>query len=176
MTPADLGWMAAVIDLKGRVYVKRNRQRAEGSRQIVLMVESSRPAVIRKMSQLTGTNPEARSARPMKEFMRRACNEHCEEPHVHVGDERELPPVQRWTATGVALAVIGEALAPFLAQDLGLPEYVQEIIGNTDLSGRGSGAVMATLLRMRDLGWPMPKMLHEQLQFQLGFHAIAQGG
>lgn len=171
-TQAELGWMAAVIDLRGRVYVKQNRQRA--TRQIVLMVESTRPAVIRKMALLTGTNPEARSARPMKEFMRRACNEHCIEPHVHVNDEREMPPVQRWTATGVALAVTGDALLPFLAEDLGLPEFIAEICGNTDLSGRGSGAVMATLLRMKDLGWPMPPSLREDLQFQLGFHELAK--
>lgn len=168
--------MAAVIDLRGRVYVKRNKQRAEGSRQIVLMVESSRPAVIRKMATLTGTNPEARTERALKEFMRRACAEHCEEPHVHVGDERVIPAIQRWTATGVALAVVGEALAPFLAEDLGLPEYIAEIAGNIDLSGRGSGAQMATLLRMKELGWPMPELLREQLKFQLGFHALAQGG
>ena len=167
--------MAAIIDLKGRVYIKRNKQRAEGSRQIVLMVESSRPQVIRKMAALTGTTPEARTARPLKEFMRRACNEHCVEPHVHVGDERELPAIQRWTATGVALAVIADSLLPLLTDDLGLPELIQEILGNADVSGRGSGAVMATLLRLKERGWPMPAPLQEQLQFQLGFHDVAKG-
>ena len=172
---ADLGWMAAVIDLKGHVYVKKNKQRAEGSRQIVLMVESRRVSVIRRLSELTGTKPEVMAEKPLKEFMRRACAEHCQEPHVHVNDDRIMPAVRRWTVTGVAFAVVLDALAPFITEDQGFPEYVQEILGATDVLGRGSGQVMATLNRLKALGWPIPALLSDELKFQLGFHELAKG-
>ena len=175
LTQADLGWMAAVVDLRGHVYIKSNKQRAEGSRQIVLMVESKRPGIIRRLGQLSGTKPEAFVAREMKEFMRRGCAEHCVEPHVHVNDDRTLPPVQRWTVTGIAFAVIVKGLEPYLQEDQGFPELAQEILGVTDVLGRGSGAVMATLVRLKDIGWPIPDLLHEQLKFQLGFHELAGG-
>lgn len=174
-TQADLGWMAAVIDLRGHVYIKNNKQRAEGSRQIVLMVESKRFGIIRRLGELAGTKPEAMQARAMKEFMRRGCAEHCLEPHVHVNDDRQLPPIARWTVTGIAFAVIVHGLAPYLAEDQGMPELAQEILGATDVLGRGSGAVMSTLVRLKDIGWEMPPMLHEQLRFQLGFHELSKG-
>lgn len=173
LTEADKGWMAAVIDLRGYVYIKQNKQRA--SRQIVLMVESKRAGIVRRLGQMSGTKPETMQAREMKEFMRRGCAEHCVEPHVHVNDDRTMPSVVRWTATGVAFAVIVSALEPYLTEDKGFPELAQEVLGVTDVLGRGSGAVMATLVRMKDLGWPMPPMLHEQLQFQLGFHELVKG-
>lgn len=175
LTQADLGWMAAVIDLRGHVYIKKNKQRAEGSRQIVLMVESKRAGIIRRLGELGGTRPEVFQARAVKDFMRRSCTEHCPEAHVHIGDERTMPSVLRWTATGIAFAIIVSALEPLLAEDQGFPELAQEILGSTDLLGRGSGAVMATLVRLKDIGWPMPELLHEQLKFQLGFHELTKG-
>lgn len=175
LTEADKGWMAAVIDLRGYVYVKKNKQRAEGSRQVVLMVESKRAGIIRRLSELVGTKPETMQAREMKEFMRRGCAEHCVEPHVHVNDDRTMPSVIRWTATGVCFAVIVSALEPYLTEDKGFPELAQEVLGATEVLGRGSGAVVASLVRMKGLGWPMPELLHEQLQFQLGFHELVKG-
>lgn len=175
LTQADLGWMAAVIDLRGHVYIKKNKQRAEGSRQIVLMVESKRAGIIRRLGQLSGTKPETFQARELKDFMRRGCAEHCAEPHVHVGDDRVMPSVLRWTVTGIAFAVIVNGLEPYLQEDQGFPELAQEVLGVTEVLGRGSGAVMATLVRLKDIGWPMPELLHEQLKFQLGFHELVKG-
>lgn len=170
ISPAEMGWMAAVIDLRGRVYVKTNKQRAEDSRQIVLMAESKQASIIRRLSKMTGNKVETMSPRPMKEFMRRGCNEHCPEQHVHISDDRTMPGITRWTLTGVAMAIVTTALEPYLTEDKGFPEYNEEILAATTLRGQGSGAVMATIARLSALGWPLPdvlakdmEMVHEQL-------------
>jgi hypothetical protein len=164
ITPAKLGWMAGIIDLKGRVYIKTNSQRAEGSRQIVLMVESRYPGIIREFSRLTGTNPESRLDKPLKDFMRRNCNEHCPEAHIHVNDDRIMPSVSRWTITGVAFAVVIDALMPVLTEEKGFPELRDEILAGMDLGGRGSSQVLTTLNRLMTLGWPMPEKVMQDLE------------
>lgn len=162
ITPAKLGWMAGIIDLKGRVYIKQNQQRS--TRQIVLMVESRLPGIVREFSRLTGTNPESRMDKPLKEFMRRSCNEHCPEAHVHVNDDRVMPSVHRWTITGTGLAVILESLMPILTEDKGFPELQQEILEGMDMEGRGSASVLSTLNRLMALGWPMPARVTEAIE------------
>jgi hypothetical protein len=151
----DLGWMAGVLDLKGRIQVKNNRQRA--TRQIVLLVESSELLVIRRLARMTGSRAEAMVSRPLKEWMRRGCNDHCPEAHVHVGDDRIMPAVSRWTLTGAGAAVVLTALLPFLTVERGWEEAINEIMASTPLTGQGATAVLGSLNRLRELGWELPE-------------------
>ena len=78
----DLGWMAGVLDLKGRISLKSNQTRA--TKQAVLAVQTGEIAVIRRLGDLTGTSPEVMRAKPLKDFMRKNCSTHCPDKHSHV--------------------------------------------------------------------------------------------
>jgi hypothetical protein len=158
----DLGWMAGVIDLKGRVVIKNNKLRA--TRQIVLGVETSERPVIRRLARMTGTNPEQHPPKPIKDWMRRACSDHCPDAHIHIHDERIMPPVSRWTVTGAGAAVILSALTPFLTTDRDWEDVIQEIMSNTPLTGQGAAAVLRSLDRLRELGWDMPEVFENALE------------
>jgi len=149
-----LGWMGAVIDLRGHLIEKKNQKRA--TPQYVLMAESKEIAVVRELSSLTGTRVELQASRPLKEFMKRACSEHCPESHVHVGDDRTMPRIARWTITGASMATVLDNLLPYMVIDRGYEQVVEEIFESTVLVGQGSGMVRASLARLRELGWELP--------------------
>lgn len=154
-----LGWMAGVIDLKGRLIHKNNKLRK--TRQIVLAVETKEYLVVKELGMLTGTNPEHIERQPLKEWMRKGCNEHCPEPHVHVGEKDYenlyLPPISRWTITGAGMYVVLSNLMPFLHIDRGYTEAMAEVMTNTQLTGQGSTAVVNSLRRLKLLGWELPE-------------------
>ena len=157
-----LGWMAGILDLRGRLVVKKNQMRA--TPQFVLMAETKEVAIVRGLSSLTGTRAELQAAKPLKDFMRRSCAEHCPEAHVHVEDDgRMMPRVARWTITGAGMVVVLENLMPFLMVDRGYEEAVEQVSRDTTLTGQGSGAVIASLRRLRDLGWEIPDRYAETL-------------
>jgi hypothetical protein len=158
----DLGWMAGVLDLKGRIVIKANKMRQ--TRQIVLAVESSERPVIKRLARMTGTSPESQVQRPIKDWMRRACSDHCPDAHIHIHDERVMPPVSRWTITGAGAAVILLALLPFLATDRDWEDAIAEIMGATPLSGQGATAVLGQLHRLRELGWDLPEAFENALE------------
>lgn len=165
MLPAvTLGWVAGIIDLKGRLIYKVNKQRATD--QVVLIVESKELGIIRQLGRLTGTKPDAKIARPIKDFMRRGCLEHCPESHVHVNDfgaDREMPPVSRWTITGAGMVVIIDNVLPYLCVDRDWEAAMETVRMNTVLEGQGSGAVFATLSRLKALSWDLPADYEEAL-------------
>jgi hypothetical protein len=159
----SLGWMAGIIDLKGRLHYKANQQRV--TTQTILNVDSKDPAIIRQLGLLTGTKPEFKNTKSLSDFIRRGCNEHCPEAHVHVTDREWIAEISRWTITGAGLVVVLDNLLPFLVIDKGYREVVDQIQKVTAYSGRGSGAVYATLARLRDLGWDLPPVYELALQF-----------
>ena len=151
-----LGWMAGILDLRGRLLVKKNQMR--NTPQFVLIAETKEVSIIRELSSLTGTKAELQAARPLKDFMRRSCTEHCPEAHVHVEDQdRMMPRIARWTITGAGMVTVLDNLMPFLMVDRGYPEAIDQVTRDTTLTGQGSGAVMASLRRLRDLGWELPE-------------------
>lgn len=167
MIPAPkLGWMAGVVDLKGRLIYKKNRQRA--TPQVVLMVESKEYSIVRALGALTGTKAEFKKAQPLKEFMRRGCSDHCPEAHVHVSDDREMPQVARWTITGAGMVVVLTNLMPYLTIDRGYTEAIEQARGNTALEGQGSGMVMMSLQRLQSLDWELPMEYAQALRDHLG--------
>lgn len=159
--PVKLGWMAGVIDLKGKIYYKNNRMRNPDSRQIVMLVETKNINVIHELGALTGTSPDLKKAIPLKEFMRKGCTDHCPEPHVHVNELNEdsfLPPVARWTITGAGLAVVIHNLLPFLVNNkIQCEAAMVEAMEHTPLAGQGSTAALKSIRRLSLLGWDLPE-------------------
>ena len=113
----QLGWMAGILDMKGVIIGKKNKQRA--TPQLVLMVETKQVEVIRGLSAMTGTSPDFQPAKDVEEWMRRGCVDHCPEKHVHVGHDypKQMPATARWTVTGAAMAVVLHNVLPFVRND-----------------------------------------------------------
>lgn len=162
---ASLGWMAGIVDLKGRLHFKANQKRV--TTQTTLTIDSKDVGIIRQLGLLTGTKPEFKNTKSLGDFIRRGCNEHCPEAHVHVHDKEWIAEISRWTITGAGLVVVLDNLLPFLVIDKGYREAIDEIQKVTAYSGRGSGAVYATLGRLRDLGWDLPPVYELALQYHL---------
>jgi hypothetical protein len=164
MIPVNkLGWMAGIIDLKGRVIEKRNKTR--NTRQLVLAVRSKEVFIIRELSSLTGTKPEFMSVKKLSDWMRKGCIEHCPEPHFHVGpydDNWSMPATAQWTITGVAMATVLDNLSPYLLSDRGYQDAYEEITSQATLEGQGSGMTFKVLRRLKELGWELPE------QFEIG--------
>lgn len=164
-----LGWMAGVLDLKGRLIFKDNRARVTA--QVVLMVESKELGIIRELGSMTGTRPELKKAAPIKDFMRKGCIDHCPEPHVHVnewGKELVIAPVARWTITGAGMVVVLFNVQPYLQIERGYTEAVRLVQQNTVLTGQGSGMVYQSLRRLRQLGWDLPEEYEAALLLKEG--------
>ncbi len=151
-----MGWMAGIVDMRGKVLVKNNKKR--NTRQIVLMVESGEMSIINTLGRLTGTKPDLQAPKPMAEFMRHGCLEHCPEAHIHANKmDLFLPAKARWTVTGAAMAVVLSNLMPMLTVDRGYPEFIREIVDNQVLVGQGATAVLRSVCRLRDCGWSIPE-------------------
>jgi len=158
----QLGWMAGIIDFKGRILRKNNKTRK--TMQLVLAVDTKEIAIVRKLSTMTGTRPELQAAQPRPDFMRRNCSEHCPDQHVHIGvDEFYMPEIARWTITGAGMVVVLSSLLPFLTVDRGWDQAVEDATNQTVFRGPGSGMVKSTLVRLKELGWDLPMIYEAQL-------------
>ncbi len=155
--PAEkLGWMAGILDLKGRIAYKNNKQRR--TRQTVLFVETKVFEIVQAMAAMTGTSPDLKQAKPLSEFIRRGCVEHCPEAHVHV-DRMGLmmPQTSRWTVTGAALVVVLHNLRPYLMVERGYEAAVTEVLANQNLTGPGANAMLVAVRRLQQAGWTVPE-------------------
>jgi hypothetical protein len=156
LSPQQLGWMAGVIDLKGRIAYKNNAARR--TRQTVLFVETKIWAVVDALSAMTKTSPDVKVAKPLSEFIRRGCMEHCPEKHVHVDkDGLTMPLVKRWTVTGAALVVVVHNLRPYLMVDRDYDTVVAEIVAHQRLTGSGAAAQLTAVSRLQHNGWAVPE-------------------
>lgn len=168
VSPTDLGWLAGIIDLKGRVQYRNNSSRA--TRQITLAIDSKNYAVIHKLSALIGTKPNMRPARPPREWMQRPCTEHC--PEKHVAHQHTvapdvtgaMPQMGRWGVSGAAMAVVLYNVIPYLLEWDTWTTYMHEAMDNAALDGQGSGMTIASLRRLHDLGWDLPPRFGEALK------------
>lgn len=160
----QLGWMAGILDLKGVILRKKNRQRA--TTQLVLAVETKQIGIIRELGRMTGTTPELQKARKMEPWMRRGCTEHCPEQHVHgYPQDGGMPAIGRWTITGAAMVVVLSNVMPYIRNDdKGFAEAMQEALGDVVLTGQGRGAIDRALDRLRELGWDVPMAVMPPLE------------
>jgi hypothetical protein len=158
VTPADMAWMAGVLDVKATMIRKTNQTRR--TPQFVLYVQAKDARIAGRLSAMTGTAPEPHNRTPPPEaFMRRNCTEHCPGPHVHVDEDEHpwrMPETTRWGLTGIAAAVVLMNLAPLMTTYADYAGDVAVITGNFVAAGPGSGAVLKTLRRLSALGWPVP--------------------
>lgn len=157
ISKADLGWMAAVIDMKGHVTRKSNKSRR--TPQLVLVVDVKDSRIARRLAAMTGSTVEVKEHMPpSKAFYRRGCVEHCPDAHVHVDEDNawQMPEVFRWTATGAAMAIVLVNLAPFMSTYEEHADDVEMALVNMAASGPGSGAVKAAVKRLAGLGWGIP--------------------
>lgn len=153
-TSEQLAWMAGVFDLKSRIFTKNNKTRK--TRQHTWNVESTELVVVRRLSALTGTKPEARAGKPVGEIARRNCIEHCPDAHVHVDERLMVADRLRWTATGAGMVIIHHNVKPYLQVDRGYGPIIREIKADPAIMDRGSGAVLRTVTRLYRLGWEVP--------------------
>lgn len=152
---AQLGWMAGIIDLRGRIVYKANKLRK--TQQTTLYVESAQLPVVKRLALMTGSNPEPKSAGASVDgWWRRNCEEHCPDQHTHV-IRSEFPDTLRWTVTGAALGIVLYNLNPFLVQDKGFTQAMNQTLRDLTLRGRGAKAVVDSLRRLESLGWDFPE-------------------
>lgn len=154
MIPANkLGWMAGVVDLKGRVKMlnppSRNRRP-----MLSVYVESREMAVIRELCSLTGTRPSVAPEKDAGAWDRKGCSQHCPEPHIHVNTT--MPAVGRWHVTGAGAAIVLYNLLPFLLSDRGFTELMDKAISACPKSGQGRHAIDTTINRLEALSWEIP--------------------
>jgi hypothetical protein len=152
---ADLAWMAAVLDMKGRITVKQNKDRR--TPQVVLHVDTKESRVARRLALLTGVAPEPHE-KMVASFARRGCREHCLEPHVHVDGPGawQMPETTRWSLTGAAAALVLLGLRPYMVTYGDHAPAVTMILENLVTTGQGAGMVRASLERLQSLGWTVP--------------------
>jgi hypothetical protein len=163
ITETDKAWMAAIVDLKGSVVRKKNKMRK--TPQVVLTMSAKNPRIAARLSALTGTAPEAHPSPTAEQFLRRACAEHCTEPHVHVGEYPwQMPETTRWSVTGIAAAIVLVNLAPYMSTYADYAGSVAEVFATFAAKGQGSGAVRATVNRLDELGWSVPPIVKRKLR------------
>lgn len=158
---SQLGWMAGILDLKGAIIRKKNKQR--NTPQIVLAVETKHLEITQQLGRMTGTAPETQKAQKVSDWMRRGCSAHCPDAHVpghshfRPGEVLYMPPISRWTITGAGMAVVFYNVLPFCYNNTkSFAETMEEAIDNTPLTGQGSGMVLKSLRRLDELGWDFP--------------------
>jgi hypothetical protein len=164
ISEAELGWMAAVIDMKGGVSRKANKARR--TPQLVLVVDTKDPRIGQRLAAFTGSRAEVKERLlPNEAFLRRGCASHCPEAHIHVDESSNwhMPEITRWTVTGAAMAVVLLNLAPYMSTYEEYADDVDEAIASMAVSGQGSGAVRAAVKRLEGLGWQIPKEISRGL-------------
>jgi hypothetical protein len=157
ITEAQLGWMAAVLDMKGHIYHKQTDSRHGVI--VTLIVDSSKTEVIMKLSEMTGGNLDR--ARSKQEWTRRGCVQHCGESHNHVVTQ---PGTQRWAVNGITACIVLHGVLPYIQTvSKGWHEAYAETLARSRISGQGSGATRPAIARMLRLGWQLPPYISRLL-------------
>jgi hypothetical protein len=167
ISKAELGWMAAIIDMKGGISRKANHARR--TPQLVLVVDIKDARIGQRLAAFTGSKAETKERLlPNEAFLRRGCASHCPEAHIHVDESSNwhMPEITRWTVTGAAMAVVLLNLAPYMSTYEEYADDVDEAITSMAVSGQGSGAVRAAVKRLEGLGWQIPKEISRSLGMQ----------
>lgn len=155
MSPILLGWMAGVIEMRGKIRRVDNPMRKTA--QLILQVRSRHLAQIGRLCDMTGTAYAQSGARTLEFTDRKGCAEHCPEPHVHITSE--LPAMAAWAVTGAGAAIVLHNLLPYLCESEGMSQWVDEIVEMLPASGRGYHAVKTSCTRLAALGWAIPEGL-----------------
>lgn len=149
----DLAWMAAIIEIRGRI--RRYETAARATPQLSLRVHSRQLNLMDRLGELTGVQVRNNEAVQIAEpGQRRGCLEHCPQPHVHTAVE--IPSIGVWAVVGIAAAVVLHNLMPYLTEDsTKIQAFVDEAIENLP-RGRGRHAAEQSVRRLIKLGWEIP--------------------
>lgn len=163
ISDTDKAWFAAVLDMKARWVRRHNTQRAPGSEQITLYVDSSVTEITAKMAAMTGTNPEPHNQPGMpQQWLSRGCAEHCPEAHVHNYRDPVMPPSVKWSVTGASAAIILWNLRRYMVSQREPWDWIMgTCFASTRLSGKGAKAATDAIKRMHSLGWDLPPLFRD---------------
>ena len=155
-------WAAAILDSRGHIVKRNNRQRAADSQQITVIVDTSVTEIAARLCTLTGSKPEAKPHKELRrEWLRRGCSEHCPESHVHMRDVN-MPDTVRWSVTGVAAAIVLWNLLNYMTTSDEPWEWaLGQCLKQARTEGRGVGATRPAVQRLQALGWDIPPPLEK---------------
>lgn len=151
-----LAWVAGIIDSSGKIVRKKNPQRSERTKQIVLYVETKELAIIKRLSDITGIRPTTREATTTFGWSRKGCVIHCPDKHIHIDNAPIMPTIGRWTITGASAAIILWNIIGLLITDRGMSDVLHELLIQVPVSGQGRAAIDRAIDRMERLGWDIP--------------------
>jgi hypothetical protein len=162
VSDADLGWMAAIIDIKGSVITKSNKTRQ--TPQITLKVDTTNQQIAERLCALTGVSPEPHKlSETSAVFYRRGCKVHCLEPHIHVEEDRLPMYSTRWTVTGTPMGIVIWNIRKYMTTYPEYSPYMGLVFHNRVTRGQGVGQVRASVKRLKDLGWRIPSNIEREL-------------
>ena len=150
LTEVDLGWMAGVVSIKGRVSLKKNKERVTS--QKVLAVRSLRKSIIERLSMMTDRNIHT-DKMIGRTWDQRGCVTHCPEAHVH--HVISIPETYEWTVTGISAAIVLYNLMPYLHGDE-WQSFMTDALDDVIKTGPGSGATKSAVRRLSEIGWRIP--------------------
>jgi len=169
MKNTDYAWVAAMLDSRGYVQTKKNKERAEGSEQIVLVLRTKHHEIAQRLCAMTGTAPSLLDPKKVSpELMRRQCVEHCPEAHVHVDTFMQLPMITTWTVTGVAAAIVLWNVRKYMVTSREPWDWAMEqSMRQMKLAGPGSSSTKQVVQRLSGLGWNIPTILKPFIPMEL---------
>ena len=134
--PADLAYVAALIDLQGHITTRSVRD----ATLPLLALSSGNAGVLQMLGRMTGVRPFV----TRRDYNRVGCSAHCPEPHQHIVSESG-----RWSVSGVKATVVLHSVLPYLR--FKRDEAVEAIRVGLDADYKP-----ATLTKMKELGWELP--------------------
>lgn len=161
MKETDRAWVAAMLDSRAYIQKKHNKERAEGSEQIVLVLRTKHHEIAQRLCMMTGTAPALLDQKKVSpELMRRQCVEHCPEAHVHVDTIALLPMITTWTVTGVSAAIVLWNVRKYMVTSREPWDWAMEqSFRQMKLKGQGSASTRQVVQRLSALGWNIPPVL-----------------
>lgn len=139
MTPADLAYVAALIDQFGRLSI---RALPSGSEIPEVTIQNRRIAALDWLAEITGVSV----VRVGKDYSRHQCSEHCPQKHTRVESE-----TRRWQVSGAKATILLHNIEPYMR--------VQGVLArNLVWVGQRSGFKTNAVIEMAGLGWSIPEL------------------
>ena len=169
MKETDKAWVGAIIDSRAYIQTKNNKDRAEGSEQICLVLRTKHHEIAQRLCMMTGTAPALLDQKKVSpELMRRQCIEHCPEAHVHVDTIALLPMITTWTVTGVSAAIVLWNVRKYMATTREPWDWAMEqSLRQMRVRGPGSSSTKQVVQRLSGLGWTIPPVLRHFIPKEL---------
>lgn len=138
MSSEDLSWMAGIVESRGHVEINDRH----GTPQARVRITTARVALLEEFARLAGT----KVVMGARTYQRRACSEHCEEPHQHIA----------WQSASVTIDsarayIVLRAIEPYLKASSDKIKLALVAGAQAWPPKRGN-----TLAQMKKLGWPEP--------------------